>query len=252
MSENQRQQNEKEELALEKVKSIIDYYLENDANARNCNLVNEIRKILDRLKPNPQSNDFPDFVMSNGYLEHFAVTSSKENKKGAEHIAKKKKFDEASMKIQRELSSDRPFVKHSFHYPQHSHEYLFSSIRKNVGNHLDRLEVFNGRKELGIFLIEYAEDQALSMGEYITNEIDKRFGSPNIISNYILGKDKKVLEWFYQYKEQLKFLIFLKSRGLEIIPTAEIPKILDKLPYDYIIAPNIGSVETEIYSNIQF
>lgn len=50
--------------------------------------------MLDALIPNPNPNDFPDFIMPDGFLELFLVTSSTESKKkGAEHIKRQRMFE---------------------------------------------------------------------------------------------------------------------------------------------------------------
>ncbi|UHP11155.1 hypothetical protein LAX80_005075 [Listeria marthii] len=56
------------------------------------NLV-EISKILETALPNNKSSDFPDFIFEKGFIEHFQVTSSKETRKGAEHIKDKNIHD---------------------------------------------------------------------------------------------------------------------------------------------------------------
>ena len=53
---------------------------------------NEIEQILRMAKPNTNLNDFPDFVFNKGFIEHFQITSSQINKKGAVHIRKQSDF----------------------------------------------------------------------------------------------------------------------------------------------------------------
>lgn len=43
----------------------------------------ELQKWLKAAKPNQNSNEFPDFIFEDGFIEHFAVTSSSEGRKGA-------------------------------------------------------------------------------------------------------------------------------------------------------------------------
>lgn len=42
----------------------------------------ELQKWLKAAKPNQNSNEFPDFIFEDGFIEHFAVTSSSEGRKG--------------------------------------------------------------------------------------------------------------------------------------------------------------------------
>lgn len=80
MSKNQEDQVNIEQRCLDFVK--------NDMNEKDCfGLSNkqyvELKKWLNETKPNFNNNKFPDFVFINGFIEHFAVTSSLENRKGA-------------------------------------------------------------------------------------------------------------------------------------------------------------------------
>lgn len=56
---NEEQQTIQEYRTLEKVKRELD------------NNSKDLFKLLNELKPNPSSNCFPDFVMPDGFLEHF-------------------------------------------------------------------------------------------------------------------------------------------------------------------------------------
>ena len=41
--------------------------------------------LLDGAVANSDSNAFPDFVLPNGFIEHFQVTAANETRKGSEH-----------------------------------------------------------------------------------------------------------------------------------------------------------------------
>ena len=43
----------------------------------------EIKQWINNANPNEKNSHFPDFLFENGFIEHFAITSSLENKKGA-------------------------------------------------------------------------------------------------------------------------------------------------------------------------
>lgn len=78
MGKNQKYQDNIEQRCLDFVK--------HDLNDKDCFWLSntqyvELKKWLN--KPNFNSNKFPDFVFYNGFIEHFAVTSSIENRKGA-------------------------------------------------------------------------------------------------------------------------------------------------------------------------
>ena len=41
----------------------------------------ELMEILKNVKNNEKASEFPDFVFSNGFIEHFQITSAKESKR---------------------------------------------------------------------------------------------------------------------------------------------------------------------------
>ena len=38
--------------------------------------------ILEKAEPNPQKNEFPDFIFDGGFIEHFQVSAANETRKG--------------------------------------------------------------------------------------------------------------------------------------------------------------------------
>ena len=50
---------------------------------------NEIEQILSIVKPNVNANEFPDFIFKKGFIEHFQVSSSKNNTKRCRAYKKK-------------------------------------------------------------------------------------------------------------------------------------------------------------------
>ena len=63
----------------------------------------QIENILRTASPNPNESEFPDFVFHNGFIEHFQISSSKTNRKGAVHKKKEQQF-------QTTVKSDRSHV----------------------------------------------------------------------------------------------------------------------------------------------
>lgn len=56
--------------------------------------VEELNQILNETKANEELSKFPDFIFDNGFIEHFQITSSKEEiGKGSEHIKEINKFE---------------------------------------------------------------------------------------------------------------------------------------------------------------
>ena len=57
---------------------------------------------------------------------------------------------------------------------------------------------------------------------------------------YRLSRDKKLLNFIYQYKDKIKYVIFVYCNGFEIIRLENIPYLLDLMPWDYYIYPLIA------------
>ena len=60
-----------------------------------------------------------------------------------------------------------------------------------------------------------------------------------VLYSYRLSRDKKLLNWLYQFKDRIEYVIFLTEDSVEIIKLSSILKLLKVLPYDYAIAPNM-------------
>ncbi|WP_430394384.1 hypothetical protein [Enterococcus faecalis] len=206
-------------------------------------------EMLDALTPNPKPNDFPDFIMPDGFLELFLVTSSTESKKkGAEHIKRQRMFESRSNEIKEVLSDEDTFARHRLTYSNnHLKENLLKSCKKNIDTHIQKLKTYKGNKTNGIFLIEYNEESAFSMAEVISVS-DANHVEPQIFDHYVFSKDKDMLQLLNDYNEEIEFFIVsTKFNGTEVIKVRDIPNIIDSLPYEYIVASNYGVVETEAW-----
>ena len=219
----------------------------------------EIEQILRAAKPNINASAFPDFVFENGFIEHFQVTSSKETKKGAKHTKEMSLFaskvNAETERLKQEWDDTPSFDKvrskqWMLDNPEHSHEYLVQSFERNWSNHIESLEQYAGNKGVGIFLVEYS-DFALSMIENVYKDWINGMAQGDMREQekfhcYRLTRDKRLLDFIYQYKEQIKYVIFVYCSGFEIIRLENIPYLLNLLPWEYIIYPmtvkNISSV----------
>lgn len=221
----------------------------------------EIEKIMKNTKPNSNLNNFPDFTFDDGFIEHFQITSSKTTRKGSEHIKEMSCFDakvkQETEEIKHEWNKTPSFnkvrAKHwSIENPQHSHEYLIKSFERNWNNHLKSLEKYKGNKEVGIFMIEYMEF-ALSMSENVyANWVDGMthgdMREPEKFKCYRLSRDKKMLNFMYEYRNQIKYVIFVYCNGFEIIKLESIPYLLKLLPWDYVIYPLLVKNVSSMYN----
>lgn len=221
----------------------------------------EFENILKTALPNCDLSAFPDFVFSNGFIEHFQVTSSRENRKGSTHS---KQMNEFVAKVERETANlkrdwnETP----SFHCvrsqswsisnPQHSHDFLIDSFHNNWESHLKSLNQYTGRADIGIFLIE-CSDFALSMCEnvyadWIDGMSQGDMREQEKFKCYRLTRDKKILKYIYQFKGQIQYVIFVYCQGIEIIKTENIPYLLKLMPWDYIIYPMQVTTVSSLYN----
>ena len=122
-----------------------------------------IEEALRNAKPNPQSSSFPDFVFEGGFIEHFQVTSSYENRKGSTMQRENselmrdfnKKMEEATENLPPDCITIQSVSSSNLWHKQHSYENFCDSFRSNFENHLASMRKYSGDKEHGIFLIEY-------------------------------------------------------------------------------------------------
>lgn len=187
----------------------------------------KIENALRKAKQNPNKSEFPDFLLENGFIEHFQVTSSKTNRKGSVH---KKKEQEFKRRVSDELektkvewcevpSYDKVRSKNwSLSNPEHSYEYFVESFHNTWKHHVDSLNKYSGRKEVGAFLVEYAEI-ALSMFENVYAEWKDGMSQgdmrvPEKWDCYRLSRDKNLLEFIYQYKGQIDYVKVSRFSGL--------------------------------------
>jgi len=241
MSSNEKYQNEQEKKCIDIIKSKF--------SVKNCfGLTTEnysiIEKWLEEIEPNEKSNEFPDFLFPNGFIELFKITSSKLDKKGAAHKIALSKFEKKNEESAQKLSDQKPTYRNSFGYSDHSHSNLINSFEINWNKHIGSLEKYRGKKDNGIFLVEYFDRGALSMAELKLEGTDGLFigdynSDQEILYSYHLSRDKKLLNWLYQFKDRIEYVIFLTEDSIEIIKLSNIHKLLKVLPYDYAIAPNM-------------
>lgn len=210
-----------------------------------------LKEYIINASENPNLNDFPDFIFNKGFIEHFKVTSSLEKKgKGAQHIKDTSKFnkeiEQKEKDLKTKLENNEPTSGFSCEkeYCKHSYDYFIKSFKKNFENHLDSLSKYDGYTDVGIFMIEYM-DLALKMRENKYKVLENLNEIPLIspiqkqmecLSDYYLSRDKNLLNYIYQYKDKLKYVIFVNSQTFEIIQINQIPLILELLPYDYSIS----------------
>lgn len=188
----------------------------------------ELKERLKKAKPNGNSNDFPDFICDEGFIEHFAVTSSSETRKGSKEKAETVMFEKrncARFSKRMEKKDAEETIKHFSNrkIKGHSHDNIIKSIKKNWKKHIESYDNFSGCKEHGIFLLEYGDQGALETMEK-TAKGYKHYWT------YRLNTDKELLKWLYDYKNKVEYILFMSQESIEVIKIDQILNILDSLP----------------------
>lgn len=207
----------------------------------------EILNAIRTAKENTNLSEFPDFLLKNGFIEHFQITASKENRKGsAEKIDLalfNKKIDDEVNDFYR-CCNEKPSYNQvrskewgRDNLPEYSYENLKLSFISNFEKHLRSLEKYNGKKDLSVFLIENEE---VNLEMYENKHIDTKkpsFDRQEHFIRYMLSKDKNMLNYIYNFKDKIKYIIYFYEENFEIIKVKNIPDICKYLKNDYLIMP---------------
>lgn len=248
---------EKEWDCLEVVKNSFNRFRKENQYGISREDTDELENMFKIVKPNENSNDFPDFVFENGFIEHFQITSSKQsNKKGAEHIKNKSVYSARLEKsFERYMTSEYQGIMHSdFRYGAHSYEWLKESFKMNWENHINSLEKYETEYKTGIFMVQYI-DGALLMAEdiYGPSGVDG-FSMPiraqQYFEDYQLSRDKELLTYLQGFKDKIKYVFFVNYSGVEFISLEHIDSMIKLLPWDFLIDSGYGMTETNMFAKI--
>ncbi len=248
----------------EKEKNCLQNIIENCANwylyGVSYDDLNLLQSILQEAQPNPESSTFPDFIFEDGFIEHFQITSSKVTRKGAEHQREysqyRKKTDTAIEAITRNMNS-RPYLGEvqEYHWvfpqPVHSYENLKKSLEEIWSKHIDSLNKYAGKKQVGIFIVEYPE-YALAMCENVYEAIKAGFRYDGLrdqqkFDTYRLSRDKEILDYLYRFSRQITFVFYVFHSGIEVIKLENIPDHKKLLPWDFQVCPLIVLNHESLY-----
>ena len=176
---------------------------------------NLLLKLLNGIKPNQNEAEFPDFISSDVIVEHFSVTSSKENKKGSSFKKEESINDKENQKIikdWKDCCTKLPIKGNAITtnvientYSDLSYEYFINSFNKNLLHHIKSLKKYHIDNKKVIFLIEL---QDALMGIYRHDAFYKF---------YELNKDKKALFVLKSFVNLLDVVIFRASDRIELI-----------------------------------
>lgn len=230
------------------------FYCSSDFNKNYFGLLEnerlEFADIIRTAKPNPSSSEFPDFIFDNGFIEHFQITSSQVNRKGAAHARKESEFrrkvETEHEKLKEEWnetpSFDRVCSKSwPFQNPTHSHTFLIDSFKQNWNHHMESCKKYSGKKDIGIFMIEYPET-ALAMcenvyGDWIAGMAQGDMREQESFKDYRLSRDKELLKYIYGFNSVIKYVVFVNPVRCEVIRTENIPYLIRLMPWEYLVCP---------------
>ena len=246
MSKNQKYQDNIEKNCLEFVKRDMN---EKDAFGLSYDQYIELKNWLNDSELN-SNNRFPDFTFNNGFIEHFAITSSIENKKGAKqkresNILKNKSETNFLSKLENS-EAEKVLISRSYgrKFEEHTYSNIVDSIKKNWIKHIESYDKNITTPKHGIFLIDYIDIN-------IQTAISRKNESVKVFDTYRISVDKYMLDWIYSYKEKIDYLILvnLLSSSIEIIRIDHIPKIIEGI-LDVWYAPIVG-MESHKYVGIK-
>lgn len=227
----------------------MDFYRKNSFGMTSEEIVN-LTDILRNIDLEQNSSTFPDFVFENGFIEHFRITSSKTTGKGSTHERELSEFKVRAKRKDAEFEKEcgkapeqyRVYVNTTcMQNPAHSYEYLKDAFINSWQHHIDSCNKYTGKKEIGIFIVEYS-DIALSMHEDMYSEYKDGATTGDLraaenFDEYRLSRDKEMLSYIYEHRECIKYVVFENCERIEIISTDSIPCIIKLLPWSYRILP---------------
>ena len=185
-----------------------------------------LRTILDSCKPNPAENDFPDFLLNGGAVEHFMVGSSEEGKKGAEfnrlesqNISQRNAIIE-KQKAEYLNSPTNPGTYRTYYtetlYEDFSYDAFLKSLERNLSTHVDSLKKSGGQYDIVAFLME---QETPRLGMYKNGFFSKP---------YLLFKDKEALRILAKYSAGIRCVIYFVADVIEAIDLKKIPELMAK------------------------
>lgn len=156
----------------------------------------QLKKWIESARLNTYSTEFPDILFDNGFIEHFGVTSSSEDRKGAQQTRQSTLFknnSKTSFLNNLETSEQDELVSNSYSYPftEHSHTNIINSIQKNWSKHITSYEKSMYSSEHRIFLLQYLDVN-------IHTAITTKNECAEIFESYRISADKFIMEWIYK------------------------------------------------------
>ena len=180
---------------------------------------NTLLKLLKEVKLNTNETQFPDFLSGDAIVEHFSITSSRENRKGSSFKKEKScKDKEVKKKIYEwqkncnNISFDDSGVIENCYYG-FTYNNFIKSLNRNLIRHIESLKKYEVKGKKVVFLIEL-QGATLSI-----NKNGEFFGF------FELNKDKNSLECIKPFVDLLDIIIFRANDRIEIIDMSKFDKL---------------------------
>lgn len=230
----------------------------------------KICSVLSVATSNPDASVFPDFVSDFGFIEHFAVSASSENRKGSAYAQQTGQIEREIAAFRKSVEQQpKPFAIRVFsdmkRAPDASYEYLVASFCRICKHHIDSLRRISA-DGVRIFMIDMRGETLLSMCEKSpcfqdgSGIIENRWYGDVLrplhrFHGYRLVFDKNLLEWVYQYRSDVDYVLFVGDFlerntgglcaeygiGCDLISVNNIPALIVANPFGY-----------ETYSHVSF
>lgn len=235
---NKDSQTKDELLCLEKVKNFIskEYVSYIGLNQAEINLISN--KIFNAVSNNESETVFPDFIIDDGFIEHFKITTSLDTKKGAESLSQigslKNQHTKKVLNSYKSESYNSDVIEDSASVKESSYSNLNLSIEKHVKKHLDSLKKSSNCDDLTtkIFMLELIEPHNLCT--MLTNQ--KTYDTELIDENYLLLYDKSMQKKLYTLlHNKIDFIFLISDTIVEILNINNKNKIFEM---DYNFAPS--------------
>ena len=198
---------------------------------------------------NPDASRFPDFIFDCGFIEHFQVTSSFENRKGSTMQREKsdinREFDRKAREATENLPEDSTTIQSVGTAPHwhktHSYENFMASFKSNFESHLQSRQQYPGDKTHGIFLIEYT-DAALCMSKSYAKDLMLEVSYGDLLTRenpaYRLSRDISLLRYIYEKRNEIEYVVFVDENCfhgtlIDIIKTANALEVIKLLHEGY-------------------
>lgn len=181
-----------------------------------------VKDALAHAGSNPKRSEFPDFVFEGGFIEHFQVSSSFENRKGSTMAREKNKVNRDFINRVKEAEDSTEGNKITLHtidttpywHSQHSYENFADSFKKNLKHHLESLKKYNGAKDIKIFMIEYV-DSALRMKKKYPRDLMLEVAYGDLLKKenpaYRLSRDIDMLRYIFENRDKIDFIVFVNK-----------------------------------------